>query len=380
VNLHAPATEWADDRPIRVTHVVFDFNGGGLETLVAEMAARYRNTSVRMSLVTLGGRVGRLGEATRDRFDQFHVVGKMPRGISMVWPTALVRAIRDTCADVVHVHSGSWFKGVRGARIAGVPRVVYTEHGREHDDPFLSRVIDRLASRETDVVAAVSGRLANYLETTVGIARDKVVVAHNGVDTSAFTPGVSSPKLRESLRIPPGAFVIGSVGRLETVKAYDRLLDAAATLRHTLDREVIVVLCGEGSQRELLRAHAARLGISELVRLAGWSQNVVDFHRLFDVFVLSSTSEGQSVSLIEAMACGVPPVVTDVGANAETLGPDLQQQVVPVGDASRLAAALARTLSAHDSSSAMRIMLRQRAVQEFSLDRMIEQYARLYRG
>jgi len=357
---------------------VFDFNGGGMETLVAEMAARLRGTSVRLSLITLSGRTGRLGAATRDRFDQFHVIRPTP-GVSMIWPLALARAIRQTRADVIHIHTGCWFKGARGARAAGVRHVIYTEHGREHDDPWLRRWLDRIASRDTTVVAAVSERLAQYLVSAVGIDRKKVVVAHNGVDTSVFTPGEPSPALRTALGIPPNALVIGSVGRLEPVKAYDRLLDAAARLRGRLTQPFVVVLCGDGSQRVALEAHAARLGLSDVVRLPGWSEHPVDFYRLLDVFVLSSTSEGQSVSLIEAMACGVAPVVSDVGANAEMLGAELWNQVVPADDVDRLANAISETLSGGDAIRAMRSTVRRRAVEEYSLDRMIGGYTRLYR-
>ncbi len=149
-------------RAIRVTHVVFDFEGGGLESLVAAMAERFRGTDVVMSLITLGGRMGRLGQATRPCFDEF-VVARPTRGFSLLRPVALAREIGATRADVVHVHSGCWYKGAKAARLAGVDRVVYTEHGREHDDPWIQRWLDGRASGYTSAVVAVSTRLQGYL-------------------------------------------------------------------------------------------------------------------------------------------------------------------------------------------------------------------------
>src|SRR5262245_20434140 len=105
--------------PVNVTHVVFDFNGGGLETLVAELARRFQGSSVRLSLISLSGRAGRLGELTRDRFHHFHAI-RPRRVVSMAMPIGLARAIRETRADVVHVHTGSWYKGAKAARLAGV--------------------------------------------------------------------------------------------------------------------------------------------------------------------------------------------------------------------------------------------------------------------
>lgn len=363
---------------IRVTHVVFDFDGGGLESLVAAMAEKFRGTRVEVSLITLGGREGRLGAATRDRFDQF-VVARPTRGLSMLWPAALARDIRRTRADVVHLHSGAWYKPAKAARLAGVGRVIFTEHGREHDDPALQRWLDRRAAARTDVVVAVSNRLRDYLTSVVGVAAAKVRVVHNAVDTARFAPGAPAASLKAELGIPPGARVVGSVGRLETVKAYERLIEAAAALRGFVGEPFAVVICGDGSQREALRAHAERLGVADLVRLPGWTDQPLRFYRLLDVFVLSSRSEGESVSLMEAMACGIPPVVTDVGANAEIVGPELRSQVVPAERPDLLADAIGATLLT-PGREALGAIVRRRAVEHYGLGAMIAAYERLYRG
>lgn len=365
-------------RTLRVTNVVFDFDGGGLETLVADMAAAFRGSSVELSLVTLSGHVGRLGAATRERFHNFEVVRPLPIA-SMALPVGAARAIRRTRPDVVHLHTGAWFKGVRAARLAGVKRVVYTEHGREHWDPWLMRVLDRRASRRTDAVVAVSSRLAVYLARDVGVAHDKILTIHNGIDTSKFAPGVVSSDFRQSLGIPSDALVLGSVGRLEAVKSYETFLDAAKIVRARWPHPFVVVLFGDGSQRAMLEAHANQLGLRDVVRFCGWTEKAVEAYRAMDIFVLSSRSEGQSVSLLEAMACGVAPVVTDVGANAETLGPELRAQVVPSGQSSALADALLATLES-PSRRSISEGARSRAVELYSRERMIERYESLYRG
>jgi glycosyltransferase involved in cell wall biosynthesis len=365
--------------PIRVTHVVFDFNGGGLESLVAEMGARFRGSAIHVSLITLSGRIGRLGALTRDRFDHFEVLRPKP-GLSMIWPAGVARAIRKTAPDVVHLHSGAWYKPARAARLAGVRRVIFTEHGREHDDPPLRQWLDRRAARYTDVVVAVSDRLARYLVNNVGIDADRVTTIHNGVDTALFAPGPASESLRQRLEIPDGAAVIGSVGRLEPVKAQERLLDAVSQVRDRLGRPIVVVICGDGSRRDALLEHAAKLGIADQLRLPGWLDDPVQAYRLFDVFALPSRSEGQSLSLMEAMACGIPAVVTDVGANAEMLGPDFGAQVVPSEPGAALAEAIVATLTKAESSDEMGSKLRRRALDHYSLDRMVQQYELLYRG
>lgn len=364
---------------VRVTHVVFDFNGGGMESLVADMANRFQDSAVEVSLITLSGRVGMLGAKTRDRFKNFEVIKPVPL-VSMAVPLGVARTIARTRPDVVHLHTGAWYKGALASRIAGVRRVVYTEHGREHHDPRLHRWIDRGAAQFTDAVVAVSSRLSKYLAKDVGIPASKICTIHNGIDTSVFCPGLPSSGLREALGISPESLVVGSVGRLEAVKAYDVLLEAAAILHSARAHPVVVVLFGDGSQRSALQAHAERLGISEIVKFSGWTSNPVDAYRLLDVFVLPSKSEGQSVSLMEAMACGVTPVVTNVGANAEMLGPELVMNVVEPNQPEKLAqATLAAALSGRRTSS-VTTSVRSRATGLYSVERMMSEYEQLYRG
>lgn len=379
-----PRTPPRDRRQVvRVTHVVFDFEGGGLESLVAAMARRFHGSDVQLSLVTLGGRVGRLGATVRDCFHAFEVVRPL-RGVSLALPLGVARAIWRTRPDVVHIHSGCWLKAARAARLAGVGRVVFTEHGREHDDPWLRRFIDRRAAASTDTVVAVSRRLAGYLAARVGIDPEKIRTIHNGIDTTRFAPGGGRARddLRASLSIPDNALVIGSVGRLETVKAYDRLLDAVARLRSLVSQPVVVVIAGDGTQRDALMAHARSLGegIADCLRLPGWLEQPVDFYRMLDVFVLSSVSEGQSVSLMESMACGTPSVVTDVGSNAEMLGAELSSLVVPFGDPDAMARALRSVTSDAQWRAQIRAIVRQRAVALYSIEEMATQYERLYRS
>lgn len=363
----------------RVTHVVFDFHGGGLETVVSSMIEHMtqHHPDVAVSVISLSGRVGRVGERIRPRLDQLHALSPLP-GVSMFAPIGIARAIRATRPDVVHLHSGAWLKPAYAARLARVPRVVYTEHGREHDDPALARILDRRAASLTDAVVAVSGRLGRYMSETVGLPASQVAVVPNGVDVDAFAPGASDFALRTNLGIPAQAPVVGSVGRFEAVKGYDVLLAAFARVS-IAGAAPHLVLCGEGSEGDRLRRLAGQLGLAGRVHFPGWISNVREHYSLFDVFTLSSHSEGASISLLEAMASGAVPVVTDVGANAEMLGRSLSHLVVPPGDPERLAGALAAGLAAARGDGAG-VEARRRVVEYYSLGSMVDGYLGVYDG
>src|SRR5207244_6278864 len=84
-----------------------------------------------------------------------HRVGGMPRW-SMLWPAELIHLVRRVAPDIVHTHTGVWYKLSLAARLARVPKIVHTEHGRMRPDPWQARLVDHLASRRTDAVIAVS--------------------------------------------------------------------------------------------------------------------------------------------------------------------------------------------------------------------------------
>jgi glycosyltransferase involved in cell wall biosynthesis len=296
----------------------------------------------------------------------------------MIAPLGLSRAIRQTRPDVVHLHSGAWFKPAWAARLAGVPRVIYTEHGRIHDDPPIARWLDRRAARLTEVVVAVADQLRGYLEREVGIPAGKLVTIPNGIDTRRFTPGPAPAPLRRDLGIPADAWVIGSVGRLEWVKRYDRLVEVVAGVRTSADgRPLYLVLCGDGSEGEKLRALAAARGVADRVKFPGWV-TPAEYYRLFDIFALTSLSEGASVSLLEAMASGAVPAVMDVGANAFILGPDLATQVVAAGDVEAFKRLVSETLAAPERRARLGNVARERVVQRFDFEAFTEAYTRLY--
>jgi glycosyltransferase involved in cell wall biosynthesis len=365
--------------PIRVTHVVHAFEGGGLESLVGAMVRGFDREQVASSVISLSGRIGRLGEALAPVVDHVIAVRPMPV-VSLVAPVSLVQALRHTRAEIVHVHSGAWFKGALAGRLCGARGVIFTEHGREHDDPPFGRWISRQASRMTDVVVAVSDRLEKYLRDRIDVAPHRLMTIENGVDTNRFSPAPASLG-RSGFDIPAGSLVVGSVGRLEPVKAYQRLIQAAADVMKDpkVRQPVYVLLCGDGSERPALTELAGRLGIADRVRFAGWVGDPVEAYRMMDVFVLPSLSEGLSVSLIEAMASGAVPLVTPVGANRDVLGDDLASQVVPAEDQRVFSAALAETLASADRRRSMAAAGRGIVVARFSQVRMLADYTKLYR-
>jgi glycosyltransferase involved in cell wall biosynthesis len=141
----------------------------------------------------------------------------------------------------------------------------------------------------------------------------------------------------------------------------------------------VLVLVGDGSERAMLEGLARALGIADRVMFLGWRDEVEKIYGAFDLFTLTSRSEGTSISLLEAMSTGLCPVVTDVGGNRGVLGPDLASLLVPREDDAALAASWQRYLIDVQLRRSMGSRARARVVSQFSLDRMIGSHIEVYR-
>jgi len=364
-------------RRLKVLHVVHRLDLGGLERMVGAIVRLIDRDRFESHILTLS-EFGRLAEGL-EAHAELHRFTSV-RGLSMIWPGGLTRAIRAIAPDVVHTHSGVWYKASLAARHAGVPRLVHTDHGRYHPDPWMARLLDGLAARRTDVVVAVSDVLRHQLQETVVPRSCRVRVVVNGVDTTRYRPQSVNGSLRAELGLPASGPVIGSIGRLDPIKAYDVMLQAFALLCSTEQEVPALVLIGDGPDRARLAELIERYGLGGKARLAGWRKDVERVYPLLDVFTLSSWSEGTSLGLLEAMSSGVCPIVTDVGGSPAVLGERLCHRLVSPGDPAALAAAWRDALAHPERRAGDGAVARVRVQEAFGLETMVRTYERIYAG
>lgn len=365
-------------RPLRVAYLIQNLNYGGMEQVLHSLAQGLPSPGFDVHIVVLEY-LGRFAEGLEERVT-LHQVPPMSRW-SLLHPGALITTLRTIAPDVVHSHTGVWFKAARAARAANVAAVVHTEHGRPDPVPLADRLIDNAASRWTDRVIAVSAPLAEVLRTQVVHDPSAVQIITNGVDVERFRPGDDQGAVRRSLNLPSHAPVIGSVGRLEPIKNYQLALRALARLGEIAGvvEQPLLVLAGDGSERAGLDALARELGVDDRVRFLGWRNDPDRLYKCFDVFTLPSLSEGTSISLLESMSSGVCPAVTDVGGNRAALGPDLSSLLVSSNDVDGLAKLWRHLLSDPVARTQMGQLARTRVVEQFSVYRMVDRHVTLYR-
>ena len=354
--------------------------GGGPDKTILFSAARHDPARVRILPCFLrqgdDDMAGIREFAERAGVEPLFIPDRGPFDVALVG--RMRRLLREHGCRILHAHD---FKtDVLGEWIArGVPGVtpLATAHGwsRPLDAKHrLYHVLDRWALRRYPAVIAVSRDTAIKLERA-GVDPARVRVVPNGIDLEQWTPAPGPPPSFPG--IPPGARVIGTVGRLSIDKDMDTLIAAHARVARRFP-DTVLVLVGDGPERTRLEALARAGGAGDGVRFLGHRGDARELYRAFSVFVLSSKTEGMPNTLLEAMAMGAPVVANPVGGVAEVATDGEEAVFFPVGDVEALAASLLSLLENPERGRSLARRARLRVEAEFSFTARVRRMESLY--
>lgn len=301
---------------------------------------------------------------------------------------ALVRIIRSSDFDIVHSH------GVRAglvarvaAKLAGGCRIIHTVHAMAEDmapgrglsalpAKWLYRSVDSRLGKGTEKIITVSEEFRGRTICRI-IGPGKVVTVHSGLDLSQFDSLPSPQESRHRLGLPIGCKVVGTVARFTKQKNLGYLVKAARIVCAQRD-DVCFVLVGDGTEYDQVKSLAQDQGISHRVFLPGYLGNTAGVLPGFDVFALSSLWEGHPLSLLEAMAAGLPVVATQVNGITETVLHGETGLMVPLDDPVFMADALLTLLADAETSARMGEAGKRRVRDNFSLDKMLRDVEAVY--
>jgi len=370
--------------PPLVAHVVFRFDVGGLENGVVNLINRM--TRHRHAVIALTECVPSFC-ARVQRDDVSFVSMRLPPGNGYRHYPAVVKLLRELRPDIVHTRNLAALEMQPAAWWAGVRARVHGEHGRDIEDmhgtsrkhqwirrayrPFVQRYV------------ALSRDLADYLEARVGVPRPRISQIYNGVDTERFHAAASRAPIPGCPFTDPALWLMGTVGRMQTVKAQPLLARAfvqALREQPALRQRLRLVLVGDGALRAECEAVLREADALALAWLPGERSDVPDVMRGLDCFVLPSLAEGISNTILEAMSCALPVIATDVGGNADLVQHGASGDIVPAGDVPALAQALLRYAADPQRAAAAGRAGRRIVEARFSLAAMVAAYEQVYDG
>lgn len=297
-------------------------------------------------------------------------------GIDASLPVRLAGRLREERVEVVHTHNPHAL--IYGAPAAGLARaaIVHTKHGANPDRPR-RRFLRRVASTLVDACVAVTPALAALARRDHECDPKLLHVIPNGIDMTRFAPRAEARRrARSALGIPDDAWVVGTVGRLAPEKDQALLVEAMAPL---LDVRRQLVIVGDGPERDALRKTIDATLRGQYVHLPGACSNVDEMLAAFDVFALTSKTEGLPLVLLEAMATELPIVSSAVGGIPDIVQHDKTGFLFEAGGREALTRQLVRLLGAPGLARRVGVAGRRAIVASHSVDRMAESYEALYR-
>jgi glycosyltransferase involved in cell wall biosynthesis len=347
---------------------------GGAETLLVNLVRRFDRQRILPELCCLK-ELGPLGEELANEAPAHaHLLGHK-YDIGVWW--RLARLFRQRRIDaVVTVGAGDkMFWGRLAAWKAGVPVVLSALHSTGWPDG-VGR-LNRLLTPITDGFIGVAPPHGEHLIKNERFPARKVFVIPNGVDVERFRPRPECrAKLRAALKLLPDAPLVGIVAALRPEKNHELFLRAAALVRKSRPQAHFVIV-GDGPERPRIEQAMGELGLAACVHLLGLRSDTEELLAACDAFALTSHNEANPVSILEALACGVPVVATRVGSVPETVVPGETGFLASPGSEEEIAANLLELLANRPLATDLGRTGRERVVARWSLASMVRGYTEL---
>jgi glycosyltransferase involved in cell wall biosynthesis len=299
-----------------ILHVTFDMRIGGTEMVIKNIIEGNKNESHKMSIFCIEEPLGPWGQDMRTAGVKVSSVARK-EGFDVSVIKALRKHIKANKIDILHCHQYTpWVYGT----IAGLgtnTKIIFTEHGRFYPDSssWKRRFINPLLGLFTHKITAISKATKQALVDYEFLSYSKIDVVYNGIK-ALNTNTQKSSEIKAQLNIASTALVYGTIARLDPIKNHRMMIEAFAKNLETLPDSILVIV-GDGDLMDELTNLVSKLDIKESVIFTGYISYPQDYLAFFDIFLLSSLSEGTSMTLLEAMSLSKPCIVTDAGGNKE---------------------------------------------------------------
>ena len=365
----------------KVFYLLDSLNVGGTETQAVELALRMPLSEYEITLgcLTAKGPLLEKLQGSAVRVEEFHPNGGLDSPTGFYEMLRLAAYLRRERFDVMHAHDlWSNLMGVPAARMARVHAIISSQRDLSHFDWYrgIKGKMLRRIQRMSNVLLANATPIRDALIAKDGFPPTKLVVIHNGVDTSRFQRGK-----RDRTRFVPGSVagkLVVLVGNMHSdVKGHPWLIEAApAVLKEFPDTRF--VLAGDGEARPEFERQVRERGLGESFVFLGARSDIPDILASCDIGVLPSKAEGLSNALLEYMAAGLPTIVSRVGGNPELVQDGVTGLLVPPQNSKALEVALLRVLRDEEFARRLADAGRQMATQDYSFERLVREVDALY--
>ena len=317
---------------------------------------------------------GELRRRAREGLDLISLAPKTEMDLTAAW--RLSRLLKQVRPDVVHAHDphGVAMAGLALSMSTGLVKPPLVA-ARRVDFHLRGSALSRWKYRQVDCFICASDAIRQMLVGD-GVPPTRAVTVHEGIDLERVD-AANAASLHEELWLPHQAPIVGNVAALVPHKGQRHLIEAARLVLPQVP-DARFVIAGEGELRSALERQIKDHRLDKHVLLAGFRPDVLSLHKAFDIFVMSSVTEGLGTSLLDAMAAGKPVVATRAGGIPEVVVDGETGFLVPPRDHGAMAAAIVKLLKDDELRRTMGAAGRARAATMFSAERMVQDTLRVY--
>ena len=360
-----------------ILHLTFDMRIGGTEQVIKNLIDGADKNTYDHSIFCIESPVGPFGKMLSEQGIRIHSVS---RGVG--FDTKLIRSIREYIKNhnihVLHCHQYTpWIYGTLAALFTRT-KVVFTEHGRFYPDrsTWKRKLVNPLLNIFTKNVIAISEATKCALVEFENIPRRSIDVIYNGIADLTFDQS-EVEAIKKSLGLTSDNIILGTVARFDPIKNHKMMLRAFAKVSDK-HKNAVLVIVGDGDERANIERHIKALKIEDKVILTGYISTPKQYLAMMDIYLLSSFSEGTSMTLLEAMSLSKPCVVTDAGGNAEIIEHSHNGFVTENDNMEQFAKSSEILLESSEKRTALGKAGRQVFEENFSLTNMLKRYQSLY--
>ena len=362
-------------RPHKIMYLIWSLDLGGAEQVVVDLVKKLDRQNFEPLVCCLNEK-GRSASQVEKLGVKVIALHKKPKIDLFIIPK-LVCLMKMEKVDLIHTHlftANLW--GRIAAKLAGVP-VVSSEHGMDLWRKRIHLTFDSLLTRTNKRIIFVSEGVKRFYMSRNHSLNGKSRVIHNGIDVASFQGCFDRSEIRKGLGIKPTDKVIGIVGRLVPEKAHVEFIETIQLLLEER-RNIVGLIVGEGELLGRLRERVQECQLEKHICFAGFRNDLPKLYQAMDVFVLCSLHEGLPLTILEAMAAGVPIVTTDVGGIKECIQDGRDGFLVPPGDSLALASAISKILNDEHLKKTLVASARKRVQSYFSVEKMVKEHEALY--
>lgn len=364
---------------MNILHITYDMRIGGTEMVIKNIIEGNRDNDIHMSIFCIEAPLGPWGEELKAKGVPVFTHERKPG-----FDVSLIRAIRQHIKthniDVVHCHQYTpWVYGALSSVLTKA-KVIFTEHGRFYPDSssWKRKLVNPVLVSLTRYITSISEATKHALVNFENISASRIQVIYNGIKPLS-TDTEAANRLKQSLNLDNASVVFGTVARLDPIKNQIMMIKAFADVLQQMPQAKLLIV-GDGEQRDALHALSEKLEITESIVFTGYIKHPAEHISTIDIFLLSSLSEGTSMTLLEAMSIGKPCIVTDAGGNGEVIQHNKTGYVVENNNQQSFAEAMLHLAQHKKTREQFGDAALLRWKDKFSCDVMSDQMSQLYKA